>query len=82
MILLTWDGKVTDDEIFKMEYECPITHVKIFNNEPIEIHRCESDGGIVTASQGSLKQHAGHRMKQPVLLKKEELYAIIDGKIK
>lgn len=40
---------------------------------PLEIARCEADGGIVIlGSQLSLGLHAGHRMRQPVILTAEE----------
>ena len=43
---------------------------------PLEVHRCEADGGLVTNSQAFLKQHAGHRVKQPVYLTESELLGI------
>lgn len=47
----------------------------------MEVFRCQADGGLVTMSQASLRRHAGHSMKQPVLLTDEEMKAILAGEI-
>lgn len=43
---------------------------------PLEVHRCQTDGGIVTLSQSSLSLHQGHSIKTPVLLNVGELILI------
>lgn len=59
----------------------PTRFVERPGKEPLEVFRCETDGGLVTMSQDSLRRHAGHRMRQPVLLRDDERKAIEEGKI-
>lgn len=50
--------------------------------QPLEVYRCMTDGGLLTMSLSSISQHAGHSVKQPVLLKLHEVAMIWLGIIK
>ena len=58
-----------------------MTHIKVGSGEFIEIDRCETDGGLVFGTQGSLSAHGGHRLKQPVILTLWERLLIKTGVI-
>lgn len=45
-----------------------MTHIKVGSGEFIEIDRCDTDGDLVFNTQGHLSRHAGHRLRQPVIL--------------
>lgn len=59
----------------------PVSKVERPGKSPLEVARCQADGGLVTFSQDSLRRHAGHTMKQPVRLTEEEMKAILAGEI-
>ena len=81
--VLIWDGEtVTSSQWKQLETRTPVTHFQFVGREPFQIHRCEADGGIVTESQESLAAHPGHKIRQPVLLRKNEVEAIVEGLIK
>lgn len=42
----------------------------------LELDRCDSDGCLVTNSPGSLSDHLGHRMRQPVKLSLWEVFLV------
>jgi len=82
MSVLEWDGTtVTEEEWSNLELKTPIFQFKLHGGQPIEIHRCDTDGGIVTDKQESLARHAGHKVRQPVLLKRAEVLALVEGKL-
>jgi len=81
--MLVWDGDLpTDEEWSALELSTPITHFKLFSEQPVQVHRCEADGGIVLDSQSSIQLHLGHKIRQPVLIKRKEVMALVEGKIK
>lgn len=43
---------------------------------PLEVFRCETDGGIGAVSQSCLSNHLGHKVRQPVIVKPHELLMI------
>ena len=47
--------------------------------KPLEVFRCQTDGGLVTRSPILLSLHAGHRIGQPVLLKFWEILLVWIG---
>jgi hypothetical protein len=59
----------------------PVSLVDRPGKEPLEVHRCEADGALVTKSPTSLSRHVGHRVRQPVILTEEEHRLILEGKI-
>ena len=79
--MLIWDGIMKEEDYDTLAIT-PFTYVQLFDQEPIQIHRCEADGGIVTDSQESLSLHAGHKVRQPVILTEAELDLIVKGVIK
>ena len=82
MSVIEWDGTtVTDEEWGNLELKTPVSQFRLHGGELIEIHRCEADGAIVTNQQDSLKRHPGHRLKQPILIKREEVMALVRGDI-
>ena len=50
--------------------------------KPVEVHRCQTDGGIVLRTQSSLSLHPGHRIAQPVLMHWWEILLVWIGVIK
>ena len=79
--MLIYDGTSTEDDLVDMEYITPIVKVQIHDKEPMEIFRCDTDGALVISTQASLRRHAGHKLKSPVLLKREELKLLVEGKL-
>ena len=80
--LLIWDGKEpSEEEWMNLELGTPITHMKIHNQPVFQVHRCDADGGIVTEHQKSIGAHLGHKIKQPVMIKRNEVMALVDGVI-
>jgi hypothetical protein len=77
---LIWDGKL-DDNDEKLLRITPFSEIQINDQAPMQIMRCVADGGIVLDTQSSLMRHAGHRMRQPVILTKQELMDIVEGVI-
>lgn len=78
--MLVWDGvEPTDDQWLKLELTTPITKMQILGNIPFQVHRCQADGGIVTGHSESLAAHLGHKVNQPVLLKRNEVMALVKG---
>jgi len=62
-----------------MTLPVPITHLKnAATGAELEVFRCETDGGIVLPFQDSLELHAGHKLRNPVILKEGELEAIAE----
>jgi hypothetical protein len=50
---------------------------------PVEVYRCDADGGVVVPTrQSSLSAHAGHRLRQPVLLRPHEVALLWLGVIR
>ena len=80
--MLIWDGEATEEQLDELETCTPIVKIKLFDKEPIEIHRCEADGGLVTCSQKSLSSHSGHKLRQPVLITRKEIELLEKGIIK
>ena len=78
--LLIWDGKFTEDDETLLRVT-PFTEIKVLDNPPVQIMRCNADGAVVLDTQSSLQRHAGHRMSQPVILSKQELIDIVEGVI-
>ncbi len=55
----------------------PTQYVSRPFGDPLEIRRCDTDGGLVIpSSQASLSVHAGHRVKAPTHIKVSELILI------
>lgn len=50
------------------KWHTPIDSVIDGEGHRHDIYRCQADGKIVFETQSSLRQHAGHKMKQPVFL--------------
>lgn len=73
----------------------PVSKVSRFFRKPLEVYRCQTDGGIIpqhscpTDGRGNVFRHrcpsechSGHYMKQPVLLTKMEYLKIQLGLIR
>lgn len=73
-----WDG-LSEEEIVRME-QTPTSHLVLDGNE-VEIHRCMTDGAIVTNATMASKLHVGHKFKQPVCLTRQEIENLVKGYI-
>lgn len=51
----------------------PTSSVTFENGQEVQVYRCDTDGALVLPFGEHLKLHAGHRLKQPVILKKEDI---------
>lgn len=67
-----------------MALPSPISHL-IIDGKEVEVFRCETDGGLVIRSndfcydsQARYKEHAGHSLKQPVILRDGEIQDVLD----
>ena len=78
---LIWDGEMSEEDSLKLEVT-PFSEFQLFDASPFQIHRCSTDGGIVTHSQESLRLHGGHQVKQPVILTRREVELLVSGVIK
>lgn len=54
----------------------PTTKVSRPFGSPLAVFRCDTDGGLVTLSQASLMCHAGHRVRDPIIINIFELALI------
>lgn len=67
-----------------MALPSPISHL-IIDGKEVEVFRCETDNGLVIHSkdfnydsQARYKEHGGHSLKQPVILREGEMQDILD----
>lgn len=67
-----------------MALPLPISHL-IIDGKEVEVFRCDADGGLVIRSkdfeydsQRLYKEHGGHTLKQPVILKDGEIQDVLD----
>lgn len=74
-----WYEGMSEKDLLRFE-QTPTTHLVISGKE-IEVHRCDTDGGVVLSTQASLARHPGHKIRQPVLLTREEVDMIVEGVI-
>lgn len=73
-----WDG-MSEADIVLME-QTPTSHLVIDGHE-IPVHRCQTDGAIVTDATMASKKHVGHKFKQPVCLTRHEIEYLTKGMI-
>lgn len=71
-----WDGW-SEEDLVKFELT-PTSHLVIDGKE-IQVHRCETCGVIVTDKPEHLPKHGGHKVRQPVCIKRDEVELIIKG---
>lgn len=67
-----------------MALPSPISHL-IIDGKEVEVFRCDTDDGLVIRSkdfgydsQLRFREHGGHKLKQPVILRDGEIQSILD----